>query len=164
MPTLPLNVDALTPFAIQTNDNGFLITGFSRSSDGDVSSNQGNYDFWTLKLDALGTIIWEKSFGFSGSDQAYVVKETTDNGFLLGGSLDVSASGGQGNSKSRHAGGDFWLIKIDENDTKLPSPLDRINGREFVNYAAKHGGGVRVNKHGIGSATHPPCGYPTWCC
>lgn len=105
--------------AIQTNDNGFLITGFSRSSDGDVSSNQGNYDFWTLKLDATGTIIWEKSFGFSGSDQAYVVKETTDNGFLLGGSLDVSASGGQGNSKSRHAGGDFWLIKIDENGAKL---------------------------------------------
>lgn len=104
---------------IQTNDNGFLITGFSRSSDGDVSENNGNYDFWTLKLDALGTILWEKSFGFSGSDQAYTIKKTTDNGFLLGGSLDVSASGGQGNSKSLHAGGDFWLIKIDENGTKL---------------------------------------------
>lgn len=104
---------------IQTNDNGFLVTGFSRSSDGDVTTNNGNYDFWTLKLDAAGTIIWEKSFGFSGSDQAYTIQKTTDNGFLLGGSLDVSASGGQGNSKSQHAGGDFWLIKIDENGTKL---------------------------------------------
>lgn len=105
---------------LQTNDNGFIITGFSRSSDGDVSKNNGNYDFWTVKLDVNGNIIWEKSFGFSGSDQAYTIKETRDNGFLLGGSLDVSASGGQGNSsKSKHAGGDFWLIKIDENGNKL---------------------------------------------
>jgi hypothetical protein len=104
---------------IQTNDNGFLLTGFSRSSDGDVSTNNGNYDFWTLRLDASGIILWEKSFGFLGSDQGYTITKTSDNGFLLGGSIDVSASGGQGNSKSQHAGGDFWLIKIDENGTKL---------------------------------------------
>lgn len=104
---------------VQTNDNGFLITGFSRSSDGDVSSNEGNYDFWTIKLNESGLILWEKNFGFLGSDQAYAIKSTADNGFLLGGSLDVSASGGQGNSKSQHAGGDFWLIKIDENGNKI---------------------------------------------
>ena len=104
---------------VQLSDGSFIITGFSRSSDRDVSINNGNYDFWTVKLDASGTILWEKSLGFSGSDQAYCVKKTADNGFLLGGSLDVSASGGQGNLKSMHAGGDFWLIKIDENGTQL---------------------------------------------
>ncbi|WP_439130169.1 hypothetical protein [Polaribacter sp.] len=104
---------------VQTNDNGFLITGFSRSSDGDVSTNNGNYDFWTVKLNESGAILWEKSFGFLGSDQAYTLKKTSDNGFLIGGSLDVSASGGQGNAKSQHAGGDFWLIKIDANGNKI---------------------------------------------
>ena len=105
---------------VQTNDNGFLITGFSRSSDGDISENAGNYDFWVAKLDVTGQLIWEKSFGYTGADQSYAIKKIANGGYLLGGSLDVTASGGQGNSKSqKHAGGDFWLIKIDENGNNL---------------------------------------------
>ena len=105
---------------VELVDGSFIITGFSRSSDGDISKNAGNYDFWTIKIDANGIILWEKSFGFSGSDQSYIIKKTNDGGFLLGGSLDVTASGGAGNFKSnqRHAGGDYWLIKIDAEGTK----------------------------------------------
>lgn len=105
----------------ELSDGSFLVTGFSRSTDGDVSLNHGNYDFWVIKLNSVGDLIWEKSFGFSGSDQSYVIEKTNDGGFILGGSLDVTASGGQGNSKTskRHAGGDYWLIKIDKNGVKL---------------------------------------------
>ena len=35
---------------VATSDGGFLITGFSRSLDGDVSQNFGFHDFWALKL------------------------------------------------------------------------------------------------------------------
>lgn len=102
------------------SDNSIVVTGFSRSADGDVKSNSGNYDFWAIKLDASGTLLWEKSFGFSGADQSYVIEKTNDGGFVLGGTLDVTASGGQGNSKTsqRHAGGDYWLLKIDANGNK----------------------------------------------
>ena len=107
---------------IQTNDGGFAVIGFSKSSDGDVSTNSGLTDFWFTKLDASGTIIWEKSFGFSGVDTGISCIQTKDNGFLLTGILDVTASGGDGNSKSfsakRHAGGDFWIIKLDASGTK----------------------------------------------
>ena len=106
---------------LELNDGAFLITGFSRSSDGDVSGNNGNYDFWVIKLSSNGNLIWEKNYGFSGSDQSFVIQQTNDGGFLLGGTLDVTASGGEGNSKiaQRHAGGDYWLIKIDTNGNKL---------------------------------------------
>lgn len=115
---------------IELTDGSFLVTGFSRSTDGSISNNNGNYDFWVLKLDNNGNLIWEKNFGFSGSDQSFVIKKTNDGAFLLGGSLDVTASGGQGNSKTtqKHAGGDYWLIKIDENGTKLWS---RYFGGQF---------------------------------
>ncbi|PQJ81018.1 hypothetical protein [Polaribacter porphyrae] len=106
---------------IELNDGSFIISGFSRSNDVDVTNNEGNYDFWVVKIDENGNLIWEKNFGFSGSDQAFVIKQVSDNSILLGGSLDVTASGGQGNSKvaNKHAGGDYWLIKIDINGNKL---------------------------------------------
>lgn len=101
---------------IQTNDGGFALMGYSKSADSDVSINNGYDDFWLVKTNASGTITWEKSFGYSGSDTGYSVIQTSDGGFLLIGVLDVSASGGKGNSKmataKNHAGGDYWLIKL----------------------------------------------------
>ena len=105
---------------IQTSDRGYAVLGYSESSDGDVTINAGSKDYWIVKLDVLGNIIWQKSFGFSGNDFGVSLTETKDKGFLVVGELDVTASGGQGNSKSnsRHAGGDFWAIKLDSNGTK----------------------------------------------
>lgn len=105
---------------IQTQDGGFLITGESRSNDQDVSVNNGSYDFWTVKLSSFGVIEWEKSLGYLGTDQANSVIQTSDNGYLVTGVLDVSASEGEGNSRlNRHAGGDYWVTKISQNGTTL---------------------------------------------
>lgn len=106
---------------IQTTDGGYAMLGFSKSNNGDVSQNNGFNDFWVSKLNSTGDIIWQKSFGFSGSDSGISIIQTHDNGFLLSGSLDVSASNGQGNSKTikaRHAGGDYWVIKLDNAGNK----------------------------------------------
>ena len=107
---------------IQTSDKGFAILGSSKSNDGDVTENNGFEDFWISKLDASGNITWEKSYGFSGTDNGFSLSQTNDGGFLLTGVLDVSASGGKGNSKSltakRHAGGDYWVIKLSASGEK----------------------------------------------
>lgn len=99
---------------IQTNDSGFALIGFSKSDDGDVGINEGNSDFWFLKLNPSGDISWKKTFGFSGNDFGTSVIQTSDNGYLIIGELDVTSSGGLGNSRflNRHAGGDFWVIKL----------------------------------------------------
>ncbi|WP_341215081.1 hypothetical protein [uncultured Wocania sp.] len=106
---------------IQTVDGGFAIFGFSQSADGDVTENAGASDFWILKLDGSGNISWQKSFGFSGADDGISIIQTNDNGFLITGTLDVTASGGLGNSKSfakKHAGGDYWAIKLNATGNK----------------------------------------------
>ena len=99
---------------ITTNDGGFAILGYSKSSDLDVSQNAGAQDFWLLKLTENGTISWQKTFGYSGADLGTTLLQTADNGYLITGVLDVSASNGQGNSKKtqKHAGGDVWAIKL----------------------------------------------------
>ena len=100
---------------IQTNDGGYAIIGYSTSSDEDVTENAGAHDYWIVKLDMTGNISWQKSFGYSGTDDGLSILQTNDNGYLITGVLDVSASGGAGNTRnanSRHAGGDYWAIKL----------------------------------------------------
>lgn len=101
---------------IQTSDGGYAILGYSFSNDGDATDNAGLQDYWLVKLDANGNISWEKSFGYQGADSGITMTETNDQGFLVTGILDVTASGGEGNSSrnaNRHAGGDYWALKLD---------------------------------------------------
>ncbi|MDY0780645.1 hypothetical protein [Tenacibaculum sp. IB213877] len=105
---------------IQTQDGGYAVLGYSRSNDIDVSENFGNQDYWLAKLDVNGNLQWQKSFGYSGRDIGTCLIQTDDNGYLITGELDVTASSGEGNSRtaSRHAGGDYWAIKLNSNGSK----------------------------------------------
>src|SRR3989338_2652060 len=80
-----------------TSDNGFILVGYTRSS------GQGATDAWLIKTDSSGIPQWNKTFGGSNHDQAYSVKQTTDDGYILAGQTD---SFGSGNA-------DVWLIKTD---------------------------------------------------
>lgn len=101
---------------IETSDGGYAILGYSFSNNDDVSNNAGLQDYWIVKLNASGNILWEKSFGYQGADSGISLIETNDQGFLITGILDVTASGGEGNTQrtaNRHAGGDYWALKLD---------------------------------------------------
>ncbi len=101
----------------RTNDGGYIISAVTRSEDGDVASgNAGFNDMWIIKISSSGAIIWEKTYGYAGNDVAYKVITTSDGGYLLLGVLDVTASGGEGNvgrANGNHAGGDYWVVKLD---------------------------------------------------
>ena len=62
----------------KTQDNSFLIAGSSRSSDGDLTSNNGQNDAWVLKIDANGNMKWQKIIGGSEIDFAYGIAELND--------------------------------------------------------------------------------------
>ncbi|WP_127844941.1 hypothetical protein [Psychroflexus aestuariivivens] len=110
---------------ISTTDGGFAVTGFTRSNDGDISTNYGFQDFWVVKLDANGSIEWETSIGFAGNDRGYDIIQTQDGGYFVTGFLDVTASNGEGNDdfnsegrpmqsfSAKHGVGEFWGIKLD---------------------------------------------------
>ena len=70
---------------IQTNDGGYAVIGKSKSEDGDVSENAGYEDFWIIKLDSYGSILWEKSFGYSGIDTPNSIIQTNDQGYVITG-------------------------------------------------------------------------------
>jgi gliding motility-associated-like protein len=107
--------DEIANEIIQTQDNGFLVVGFSESNNFDVNQNYGQEDFWVLKIDSIGQIEWEKNYGGSDVDKANSVVETPEGDFLVvGSSLSI------GNDVANNYGEeDIWLIKINPNGDLL---------------------------------------------
>ena len=128
--------DEITTSIQNTADGGFILAAYTRSDDGDIASgNAGFNDLWMVKLSSTGAMMWEKTYGFSGNDQAFSVTPTGDGGYFLLGVLDVTASGGAGNAgraSGVHAGGDYWAIRTDASGTLLWS---RYYGGSFTDTA-----------------------------
>ncbi len=100
--------------AEETADDGYILAGFSSSleNDGDVTAaNEGIGDFWILKTNSLGDKMWDARFGGDGLDRANSVIQTTDGGYLVGG---TSGSGISGQKLSANRGlDDYWVVKTD---------------------------------------------------
>ena len=93
----------------QTSDGGYIVAGYSKSTDGDVSGNHGDSDFWILRLDADGDTLWTKCYGGSASDMVEDMQQTTDGGFVLAG----QSSSTDGDVWGNHGDDDFWILRLD---------------------------------------------------
>ncbi|MBO9563688.1 MAG: hypothetical protein J7621_12980 [Niastella sp.] len=99
------------PYDIQiTRDGGYIVAGSTSSVDGDVANKRGQLtDYWAIKLNANGSLEWQKTFGGSRADAAYAIQVVNDGYLILGESH--SADGDITNSKG---GGDCWIVKTDK--------------------------------------------------
>lgn len=92
----------------QTSDSGYIVAGTSTSVNGNVTANHGFIDFWIIRLNSSGVLLWQKSFGGSSVDIPYDIHQTTDLGFIIGG-YTVS---NDGDVSGNHGFEDFWIMKI----------------------------------------------------
>ncbi|MDR4951479.1 T9SS type A sorting domain-containing protein [Chryseobacterium sp. ES2] len=95
----------------QTSDGGYIVAGNSMSNDGDVSGHHGQGDYWVIKLDSAGNIVWQKSLGGSNLDTAQSIRQTIDGGYIVAG----SSNSNDGDITGYHGNYDFWIVKIDSN-------------------------------------------------
>lgn len=79
-----------------THDGGYIIAGYSNSNDGDATNSgySGSlFDFWIVKLDANGNILWQQAYGGNDIDQAYSIIETSPNEFyVVGGTYSTGGN------------------------------------------------------------------------
>ena len=94
----------------QTSDGGFILAGYTKSNNGDVSGNHGNMDAWVVKIDSAGNLDWQRTYGGSNYDAAHCIHQTDDGGYIVG---CISASN-DGDVSGGHGLGDFWIVKINE--------------------------------------------------
>jgi len=83
----------------QTNDGGYILAGNTNSF------SIGFSDFWLVKTNSDGEMVWNKTYGGIRWDIAYSVQETIDGGYIAAGSTNSFGSGYE----------DFYLVKTDAN-------------------------------------------------
>ncbi len=120
---------------IASSDGGYVITGNTFSTDGDVTSNHGEADIWVLKLNSSGTIQWSKTFGGSGIDESLSIITTDEGGYAIAGNTKSS----DGDNTGNHGDSDIWLLKLDASGTKQWSKTyggsDRDEGSSIITTA-----------------------------
>lgn len=145
-----------------TTDGGYIITGYTSSSDGDITGFQGNEDIWVVKLSSTGTLEWQKSLGGTGYDESFCIKQTVEGGFILAG-LITSADG---DVSGYHGGGDAWVVKLSATGTMEWQKA--LGGAGFDNATAINttsDGGFIIqgnSNSGDGDASGPHGGYDFW--
>jgi Secretion system C-terminal sorting domain len=82
---------------ISTNDNGVVAFGYTNSF------GNGGYDFYLVKSDQLGNILWQKTYGGFDWDLGYSIAEDNIGNLYLAGE---TYSFGSGNN-------DGYIIKVD---------------------------------------------------
>jgi Secretion system C-terminal sorting domain len=114
----------------QTQDGGYILGGYSNSPASTTTEksptfggarggygektddNKGVGDYWIIKIDALGVIQWQRTYGGDGDDQLYALHQTPDGGYIAGGNSNSSgALTAQGGVVK--TGTDYWVLQLD---------------------------------------------------
>lgn len=94
---------------VPTADGGYIVVGGTQSDDGHVTGQHGMADGWVVKLDAFGTIHWQRALGGTGSDSMAAIQQTSDGGYICAG---YTASN-NGDASGNHGLMDAWVVKLD---------------------------------------------------
>lgn len=101
------------PFDIISTGDGYVMSGYSNSNNGDVTGNHGGYDYWIVKIDNLGIMQWNKSFGGSNNESCSRIIKTSDGGYIVGG----NTASNDGDITSNYGFADTWIVKMDSSGT-----------------------------------------------
>jgi len=113
--------DEILTSVIQSADGTYAAAGYSDSDSGQVTGshvscyddyNYGlicSYDYWIIKTDTAGNLLWEKSLGGTGDDIATSIAATDNGGYIVAGYTVSTDSDVIGN----HGSSDYWLVRLD---------------------------------------------------
>jgi len=70
------------------------------------TQNYGDGDFWLAKVDSLGNLFWNQTYGVSAHHSQTSLLKAADGSYIFGGS-----------TRDNMGNQDFWLAKISETDS-----------------------------------------------
>jgi hypothetical protein len=114
----------------QTEDEGFVIFGETKSNNGDVSGNHsypnwGWSDIWMVKLSSEGVLEWQQCYGSYGDDKVYGgVIQKSDYNWVIAGSADYNSDDVNCNLHGEYVE-DYWVFEI--KDTSVNTINDNFD-------------------------------------
>lgn len=95
-----------------TTDGGYILGGTSESGVGvdKTEPSRGTYDYWVVKLNANGAVIWDKTLGGANTDIAWTIRQAADGGYFIGGESTSDASGDK--TENSRGENDYWVLKL----------------------------------------------------
>jgi len=119
---------------LETQDGGFAVLGKT------WSYGAGSDDYFLVKTDSLGNMLWSRTYGSSQSERGWALAEASDGGFVIGGTSDLGP-------------GSVCLVRTDASGQLLWS---RSMGNPFYNnvwaVAETPEGGIAVTGAGSNGA------------
>jgi uncharacterized repeat protein (TIGR01451 family) len=70
---------------VPTQDNSYLINGFTESNNADVNGNNGLSDMWLIKISDGGNLVWQKCVGTNKNEIGMAVIYNAENDYSIGG-------------------------------------------------------------------------------
>lgn len=133
--------ELFTGSVVKTGDQGYLITAYTESSDGDITgfhqylpNDSSRADLWAVKLSATGQLEWQRSLGGSRDDLPKgSAVEIGTNDFIITGATKSA----NGDIITNYGNWDAWLIRL--------GSVSRIKGTVFIDQ----------NSNGIKDAADP---------
>jgi hypothetical protein len=92
----------------KTSDGGFIVSGSTNSFGAE------GYDLWVLKMDAVGNVQWQKTYGGTGDDYVNSIQQTKNpvniaDGYIVAGTTHSFGA----------VGADSWVVKLNLNGNIL---------------------------------------------
>lgn len=100
---------------VELSSGDLMVAAVTASGDGNVSMNHGAGDIWIMRLTPDGSLVWEKSFGGSFSDNVWKLEPSSSGGaYFVGDSYSMD-----GNFTGNHGESDLLIGEIDGDGTLL---------------------------------------------
>lgn len=102
----------ITMYTITGLSPGTFYSGSIEATDGEGGSTSSSFSFTTYENGAgeSGSVIWQKTYGGSGNDDAYTICALPDGGYVVAGSSDSP----DGDISNPIGNKDAWIIKLNE--------------------------------------------------
>lgn len=100
----------------QTKDSGYILCGSTVSG-----RYSGTSDFWVVKVNKAGTLVWQKTYGGSGEDVAKSVCQAYNGNLIVAG----YSNSNDGEVGVNNGGYDTWILRLDSLGNKI---ADQVYG------------------------------------
>ncbi len=126
-------------------DNGdYLLAGTSVSpvSGTKTAAPKGWMDYYVIRINAQGDIIWDRTFGGDKKDELTSAILTSSGDILLAGHSTSGISGDK--SEANRGDADYWIVMIDPDGNKLWDRTYGGDGDDFLKQVIEAPGGGYV--------------------